>query len=143
VQAAQQAIVVVCDEPASITDAYALIKVFSRDYGISHFQIVSNQTRSPREGRLLFDKLRKVTDLYLDVVLRHFGNVPQDEMLRRAVQEQRAVVEAYPKSPSAQSFARMAETVAGMPSARKAGGNIEFFFEHLLTADRPSAGRVA
>ncbi|MEQ8207985.1 MAG: P-loop NTPase, partial [Woeseia sp.] len=32
VQAAQQAIIVVCDEPSSITDAYALIKVFSRHY---------------------------------------------------------------------------------------------------------------
>ena len=31
-QAAQDAVVVVCDEPASITDAYALIKVLSREY---------------------------------------------------------------------------------------------------------------
>ena len=32
-RACQEVIVVVCDEPASITDAYALIKVLSRDYG--------------------------------------------------------------------------------------------------------------
>jgi len=37
VQAAQHAIVVVCDEPASLTDAYALIKVFSKNYRISRF----------------------------------------------------------------------------------------------------------
>ena len=35
VQAAQHPIVVVCDEPASLTDAYALIKVFSQNYVIT------------------------------------------------------------------------------------------------------------
>ena len=33
-QAAQHVLVVVCDEPASMTDAYALIKVLSRDHGV-------------------------------------------------------------------------------------------------------------
>ena len=50
VQAAQHAVVVVCDEPASLTDAYALIKVFSQNYGISHFQIVTNQSASNAAG---------------------------------------------------------------------------------------------
>ncbi len=71
VQAAQHAIVVVCDEPASLTDAYALIKVFSQHYGISRFQIVTNQSSTMSAGRLLFDKLTRVTDAYLDVALRH------------------------------------------------------------------------
>src|SRR6266404_5952803 len=34
-QAAQHVLVVVGDEPASITDAYALIKVLSREHGVS------------------------------------------------------------------------------------------------------------
>src|SRR5690606_12132572 len=54
VQAAQQAVVVICDEPASITDGYALIKVFSRHYGISHFQVVTNRTRDDADGHRLF-----------------------------------------------------------------------------------------
>ena len=33
-QAAQQVLVVMCDEPASLTDAYALIKILSRDHGV-------------------------------------------------------------------------------------------------------------
>ena len=49
-QAAHHVLVVVCDEPASITDAYALIKVLSRDHGVRHFQILANQTRRPGEG---------------------------------------------------------------------------------------------
>lgn len=143
VQAAQQAIVVVCDEPASITDAYALLKVFSRDYGISHFQIVTNQTCTPLAGSKLFGKIRKVADLYLDVVLRHLGDVPQDDLLRRAVQEQRAVVEAYPHSASGGAFLKIAESINRLPNTNGASGNIEFFFERLLAVGRPEAGRVA
>lgn len=134
VQASQQAVVVVCDEPASITDAYALIKVFSRHYGVSHFQIVTNQTRNANEGHRLFDKIRRVTDSYLDVVLRHLGDIPDDRMLRRAVQEQRAVVEAYPASPSGKAIKEIARKIDELRAAR-AGGHIEFFLEQLLSAD--------
>jgi Mrp family chromosome partitioning ATPase len=41
-QAAHHVIVVVCDEPASITDAYGLIKVLSREHGVQRFQILAN-----------------------------------------------------------------------------------------------------
>lgn len=143
VQASQQVVVVVCDEPASLTDAYALIKVFSRHYGIQRFQVVTNQTRDTWEGRMLFNKLRKVADLYLDVVLRHLGNVPMDPWLRRAVQEQRAVVDAYPKSSSGTAFAHIARTLRGLPASRGASGNIEFFLERLLAAEPARAGGLA
>ena len=49
-QAAHHVVVVVCDEPASITDAYALIKVLSREHGVQRFQILANQTRRSGEG---------------------------------------------------------------------------------------------
>jgi flagellar biosynthesis protein FlhG len=143
VQAAQHAVVVVCDEPASLTDAYALIKVFSRHYGIRSFQIVTNQTRDDWEGRALFTKLRKVADLYLDVVLRHLGNVPMDMWLRRAVQEQRAVVAAYPRSASGQAFNEIARSMKKLPVARQASGNMEFFLERLLAAEAECAGALA
>ncbi len=143
VQAAQHPIVVVCDEPAALTDAYALIKVFSQHYGISRFHIVTNQSRRPRDGRVLFAKLARVTDSYLDVVLRHLGDVPRDDYLVRAVQEQRAVVDAYPRSPSGEAFQRVAAKIDALPAAREASGSIEFFLERLLKVDTESRGKVA
>lgn len=142
VQASQQAVVVVCDEPASITDAYALIKVFSRHYGVSHFQIVTNLTRNAIDGHRLFDKIRRVSDSYLDVVLRHLGNIPQDRWLRRAVQEQRAVVDAYPKCSSAEALCQIATTLE-QTRGQPASGHMEFFFERLLSSDVHQAGSRA
>ena len=59
---AQYPIVVLRDEPASLTDAYALIKVFSRNYGIHRFHVVTNQSQGRRAGRRLFDKLDRVAE---------------------------------------------------------------------------------
>ena len=143
VQAAQHAIIVVCDEPASLTDAYAMIKVLSRHYGVSRFNVVTNRSRRKRSGVELFTKLRKVADSYLDVVLRHAGDVPEDRYLLKAVQEQRAVVDAYPKSPAGEAFRQLAATVDALPQAREASGGIEFFFERMLNAGQTLRGKVA
>lgn len=143
VRASQYAIVVVCDEPAALTDAYALIKVFSQHYGVTHFQVVTNQCRRPHDGRALFAKLSRVTDTYLDVVLRHLGDVPRDDYLVKAVQQQRAVVEAYPGSSSAEAFQQIARNVDALPNAEQSRGGIEFFFERLLAASPLTQGKVA
>jgi flagellar biosynthesis protein FlhG len=143
VQAAQHPIVVVCDEPASLTDAYALIKVFSQNYGISRFHIVTNQSRKVGDGKRLFRNLSRVTDAYLDVVLKHTGDVPHDGYLIKAVQEQRAVVEAYPRSTSGTALQAIADAVDAFPAAREASGGIEFFFERLLMSGTVARGKVA
>jgi len=143
VQAAQHAVVVVCDEPASLTDAYALIKVFSQHYDISRFNIITNQSRTRAAGQKLFTKLARVTDQYLDVVLRHLGDIPRDEYLVKAVQEQRAVVDAYPRSPAGQAFLKLAAGLDRLATPQAAGGGIQFFFERLLMADQHGRGMVA
>jgi len=143
VQAAQECVVVVCDEPSSITDAYALIKVFSRNYGIRRFQVVTNQTISNHDGRQLFAKISRVAELYLDVVLRHLGSVPHDGYLKKSVQEQRAVVEAYPKSASGQAFLELARKLDQLPLQEDASGGIQFFFERILASGREAGGCYA
>lgn len=131
-RACQEIIVVVCDEPTSLTDAYAFIKLLNRDYGIFSFQILTNMVTSAQQSRLLFEKLCKVTDRYLDVALSYMGSVPHDDYLRRAVKQQASVVEAYPQSSSAQAFRNLARKSQSWPIARHAGGQLEFFVERMI-----------
>jgi flagellar biosynthesis protein FlhG len=134
-RASQEVIVVVCDEPASITDAYAFIKVMSREHGIQHFQILANMAHTVHEGRELYHKLSKTTDRFLDVTLTFMGSIPYDPRLRKAVQHQRAVVEAFPRSPSALALKRLAQQVNEWPEPVNTGGHVEFFIERLINAD--------
>ncbi len=134
-RASQEIIVVVCDEPASITDAYALIKLMSREYGHHRFRVLANMTHSPSEGKELFNKITRVTDRFLEVTLDYIGAVPHDTYVRKAVQRQRAVVEAYPASKAAQAFKNLAQVVDKWPRAKAADGRLQFFFERLLRVD--------
>lgn len=138
--ASQEVIVVVCDEPASITDAYAFIKVMSRENGIERFQILANMAHTTHEGRELFHKLSKATERFLDVMLTFMGSIPYDSRLRKAVQHQRAVVDAFPRSPSAVALKRLARQVNGWPETKGTDGQLEFFVERLINADARSAG---
>lgn len=138
-RAAQEVVVVVCDEPASITDAYALIKLLNRDHGVERFHVIANMTRSVQEGRELFDKISLVCDRFLDVTLDFMGIVPFDEDLRRAVKKQRSVVEAFPRSKSATAFAHLAKKVEYWPVQKQPRGHMEFFVERLIQASMEMA----
>ena len=137
-KAAQEVLVVVCDEPTSLTDAYALIKLLSRDHGVFRFRIVANMVGSIQEGRDLFSKLTRVTDKFLDVMLDFVGVVPYDEYLRKSVRKQRAVVEAFPRSKASLAFKEMAKRIDNWPIPSSAGGHVEFFVERLIQAGQSS-----
>lgn len=131
-RAAQEVLMVVCDEPASLTDAYALMKVLNREHGVSHFNVLSNMSRSAQEGREMFAKLAKATDRFLEVSLSYMGTVPYDEYLLKAVRKQRPVVDAYPRSRSAVAFKNLAQKADRWPRPDAAAGHLEFFVERLI-----------
>jgi len=132
VRAAHDVLVVVCDEPTSITGAYALIKLLNRNYGMDRFRVQANMAQSPQEGRALFAKLTRITDQFLDVAVQYVGSIPDDECARRAVQKQRAVYEYFPRSKCAQAFRDIALKVDNWPLPRTPRGHLEFFVERLI-----------
>jgi flagellar biosynthesis protein FlhG len=131
-QAAQHVLVVVCDEPASITDAYALIKVLSRNHGVGRFQVLANMVRERGAGERLFATLNRVTSRFLDVTLEFAGEVPEDAWLRKSIREQQPVLAAYPGSPSGQALRQLSLRAEAWPVPAGARGNIEFFAERLV-----------
>jgi flagellar biosynthesis protein FlhG len=133
-RAAHEVLVVVCDEPASLTDSYALIKVLSQEHGVRRFQFVANMVSGTQEGRRLYEKLAHVTDRYLDLALSYLGSIPMDEQLRRAVQRQRAVADLYPRSRSGAAFDQLAAVLESWPRPTAASGHLEFFLERVVRA---------
>lgn len=142
-QASQEVIVVVCGDPASLTDAYALIKVLNRDHGVTRIQVLANMVQNQMEAREIYESLRRVAERFLDVTLNLMGFVPQDEWMRRAIRRQKAVVEAYPNSPSAEAFFSLIRKIEQWGMPKGARGNLEFFVERLVNSDRQFMGSAA
>ena len=132
-RAVQEVLIVVCDEPASITDAYALIKLLSKEQDIFKFHILANMVSGHQQGREVYDKLSKVANRFLDVALDYLGHVPYDEHLQKAIKRQKSVVEAFPRSRSAQAFQTLSKKVNNWPVSTVSCGHLEFFVEKLVS----------
>jgi flagellar biosynthesis protein FlhG len=136
-QAAQQVLVVLKDEPTSLTDCYALIKVLSRTHGVRHFRVITNMIRTAGEGQSAFRRLERVTDRYLEVVLEFAGEIPDDRAVKQSVQQQRPVIEAFPASAAARAIRQLAAQATRWPLPEGPSGRIEFFLERMLSRSAP------
>ncbi|NRP28658.1 Flagellum site-determining protein YlxH [Marinobacterium sp. xm-d-420] len=136
-QAAHHVVVVVVDEPSSITDAYAMIKLLRRDYDVNNIWLVSNLVDSNEHGEKLFNKLNGVVERFLGEGINYLCAVPRDTRLSEANQRQKAVLEVSPSSKSSQAYQRAAAMVSRWPKPNAARGQMEFFVERLI--ERASA----
>jgi flagellar biosynthesis protein FlhG len=131
-RAATEILVVVCNEPASIRDSIAQIRLFSSAYGVTRFRILANRVETAYEAQDLFKKvILQFTDNH-NPQLFFAGYIPNDENLRKAVAQHKVVVDAYPRSRAAMAFKNLASRVAVWPQPDRAGGHIEFFVERLI-----------
>lgn len=130
--ACQEIIVVVCDEPTSITDAYAMIKVLNQECGVKSFSLLANMVDNETHGKALFGKVDRVVDRFLDVKLGYLGAVPRDHQVRRAVREQVAVTEAYPHCMASRAIGKLAGKLHDGSAGEGAGSGLGFFFERVL-----------
>ncbi len=134
-QAADECVVVATKEPTSITDAYALMKVLSRDYGTNYFKLIVNMVSSKKEAKSVYATLSGAIDRFLgNVVLEFFGYVPEDALLQKAVLKRSTVLDFAPKSPSGKSIGTIAQRIIRSPRRSTSDGNIKFFMKRLFDA---------
>ncbi len=137
--AAQELVVVVDPHPASMTEAYTLIKVLNQGYARRSFHILVNRSTSQGEAMVIFNNLAEVAHRFLRVTLDFMGCVPLDPKLQRAAQLGRSVVEAFPASESAQSFHALAEEIDQWPRPDEGDGQIERFMQRLVQSSKAAA----
>lgn len=130
--ASQRVIVVATAEPTSITDAYALIKVLRKHYGIKRFDLIVNNVTSKFEGDHVAEKLIMVCDRFLgDVALEMLGSIPHDKSIPECIKAQKAFVGAHPNSEATRKLARIVGRLEDTSRA-SLGGNLQFFFRKML-----------
>jgi flagellar biosynthesis protein FlhG len=130
--AASEVLVVVDNEPASLRDGIALIKLLHSEYGVVRFHVLANMVRTAREGDVLFAGILDLLADQHEVLVSYAGFVPHDDALRRAVVLHQAVVDAFPRSRSAMALRNLARRVNGWPRQNFPRGHLEFFIERLL-----------
>lgn len=124
--AAHDPVVVVTDNPASVADAYATVKILFRDFRPQRVTLLPNMVGSQRAGKELFDHMNAVCMRHLNQHLHYLTSIEQDTSLVRCFQAHQPVLLLEPNSVGAQAFARLADAVVRRPQAAQPDG-IGFF----------------
>jgi len=130
--AAQENILVLNREPTALSDAYATVKVLSKEAGVKDFQILVNDVPSDIEARRVFGALTTVTERFLTARLHYLGSIPSDPTVREAVLRQSPAVESFPQSAASHSLAQIAETLLANPPKEPDLGGLKFLWQRLL-----------
>lgn len=130
--ASGEIVVVVNEEPTSLTDAYALMKVLSRNYGEKSFSVLVNEAADAASAETTFNRLRKSVERFLHVDLKNLGFIPSDSAAAEAVRSQKALAEVFPSSPAARAFSALAGKLEQEFYSLRVKGGVQFFFRQLL-----------
>jgi len=124
IAAAELACVVVTPDPASLTDAFSLIKVLKRKGYRRTPSVLINMAQGASQARSVFQRLDSAARRHLQCSLHYMGGVWRDETLRQSVLNQRPVALLPSSDPSCRQFSTLADMLdvrlSQLP-ARKAG----------------------
>ena len=132
-RSAQDIILVVCDEPASISATYSFVKLMHKRYKWTQFHIIANMTSEIHEGREVVRKLTAVADQFMDVNFNYLGSIPFDANLRKAIKRQQSIVDDMPNAIVSRKFRRLALMVDEWPLKFTMNANTGFVLERLLS----------
>ncbi len=102
-------IVLATDEPTSLTDAYAFIKVTHMERPNLDIRIVINAANSTREGERTYNTLLKACEGFLKISPPLLGVIRRDDKVREAIKNQTPLLTRYPNSEAAQDVENIAK----------------------------------
>ncbi len=110
--AADFVVVVTTPEPTALTDAYATIKVLSRERFESSLGVVVNFANSSAEAQAAAKRLTDVAKRFLKLEVANTGYILRDEHVAMAVRQRAPVVLKYPRAPASSCLAAVAAKLA-------------------------------
>jgi flagellar biosynthesis protein FlhG len=132
VTAADEVIIVATPEPTSITDAYALMKVYAGNQGQAPLKLVVNRVAEAAEGQLVADKLIKVTLRFLNLTLDNLGFIYEDVNLVKAVKKQVPLLLSFPDTTAARCIEQIASRLVHTENIVVRTGGIRGFLRRFL-----------
>jgi len=127
--------IVVRNDPLSIADAYATMKILMQDYGLSEIYLLPNGMKSQQDGRFLFERINRACAHFLSQSIRYIGTIEHDDDILLALQQCQSVIESNPNSLGTKNFKRLAALTAALEPISYTSDVLKFFIERLVRED--------
>lgn len=135
ISACEHRFIILKDDPSSIADAYATIKVMIQDYALDNISIITNCMTSQNAGDRLYHGVDSVIQRFLDANVSHLGTIRDDEMVPRSIKASKPLLKFSPSSAAARDFAKLAKAVTTLTAKTSVSGGLQFFLERLTQQD--------
>ncbi len=102
---ASKVLVVLTDEPTSLTDAYAFIKLCVTRENPPAVQIVVNQAASQKEGEAVYGAIKRAAENFLKYSPPLIGIIRKDNKVKDSIRSQSSIIEKAPHTTAASDVA--------------------------------------
>ncbi len=109
---AQTSLIVATDEPTSLTDAYAFIKLAHQQNAKSDIRIAINMAGSPAEGERTYATLLKACESFLKISPPLAGVIRRDPKVKDAIRHQVPLLTRHPGCDAAGDVEKLARHLA-------------------------------
>lgn len=106
-----KALIVVTDDPTSITDAYATIKFLATLHPELDIQIVVNLAESKSQAEKTFGAVHRACEHFLQFTPRMAGYIARDKHVPQAIRAQAPLLARFPQSEAAMQVQAIAEAL--------------------------------
>ena len=129
--ACQKRYIVVKNEPSSIADAYATIKVMLQDFNLNNISLIPNGVISQTDGVRLSKNINTVIKNFLGGNVDYLHSITFDEMILRATKASKCLLDYAPSSNATRDFKELAKIITNQDSASALSGGLQFFVERM------------
>ena len=129
--ACQKRYIVVKNEPSSIADAYATIKVMLQDFNLNNISLIPNGVISQKDGVRLSKNINTVIKNFLGGNVDYLHSITFDEMILRATKASKCLLDYAPSSNATRDFTELAKIITSQDSASALSGGLQFFVERM------------
>tara|TARA_B100000767_G_scaffold93094_2_gene89504 strand:- start:755 stop:1582 length:828 start_codon:yes stop_codon:yes gene_type:complete len=129
--ACQHRLIVLKNEPSSIADAYATIKVMIQDHALDNIWLLPNGVASQAEGEYLYRSVNSVIKNFLGSHVGYLHAISNDEMVLRSIKASQPLVSFAPSSIATRDFSSLTDDIEGLSETHALSGGLQFFVERM------------
>lgn len=135
---ADKVVLVVTPDPASIADAYGMVKVIRQNNDSIPIMMISNMVDKEEFGESLFKKMNLMVQRFLNSHLIYGGSIIKDNLITESVQKQQPLALDHPNSIPMNSLKMITRRLLKLPITDTT--NRDSFFDRFMAYKHVSVG---
>ncbi|HMA62867.1 MAG TPA: AAA family ATPase [bacterium] len=135
---ADKVLITVTSDPASIADAYGMIKIIKKFEDSIPVLLVANRVKSKSEGESIYRKMKLMVERFLNSSITYGGTINEEPLIEETVKQQKAILLEHPGSPIARNIKVIAKNLYSLQTNNK--DNQYRLFERFIANRNKSLG---